>query len=66
MVDHGKLRGERERCRKEIQRREAENLNLVYGLYFDGRKDDTLNIVEAPTGKCSMTTDLEEHIFLVG
>ena len=66
VIDRSKLRRERERCRKEIQEKEMENFKLINGLYFDGRKDATQMMAKAPTGKCFITTELEEHYVLVG
>ena len=66
VIDRSKLRRERERCRKEIQEKEMENFKLINGLYFDGRKDATLMMAKAPTGKSFITTELEEHYVLVG
>ena len=43
-----------------------ENFKLINGLYFDGRKDATLMMAKAPTGKSFITTELEEHYVLVG
>ena len=66
VIDLSKLRREREQCRKEIQEKEMENFKLINGLYFDGRKDATLMMAKAPTGKSFITTELEEHYVLVG
>ena len=66
VIDRSKLRRERERCRKEIQQKEVENFKFIDGLYLDGRKDATLVMTKAPTGKCCLTTALEEHFVLVG
>ena len=63
VIDPSKLRRERERCRKEICQEEVFNFKYVFGLYFDDRKDETL---EGPNRKMYRSTQLEEHYVLIG
>ena len=66
VIDHQKLRRERERCREEIRKKEQENFNFVGGLYLDGRKDGTQTILKGPNEKHYRSVQLEEHYTLVG
>ena len=51
VIDKNKLRRERLECRKEIQRQEQENWNLVDSIYIEKRKGVTQVILLDLNGK---------------
>ena len=62
VVDKSKLRRERKKERNELYKQQTQ-LHLP-ALYFDGRKDKTLNIVKKGAKRYRQTV-IEEHIFVV-
>jgi len=65
VVDKNKLRRERERQRKVIQKEEQQTIHLINGFYIDGRKDATLMTKEI-NGRYHRHVELEEHYVIVG
>ncbi|CAH2109254.1 unnamed protein product [Euphydryas editha] len=63
VVDKNKIRREREKSRRMLQKEVTKNKALT-GLYFDGRKDNTLTNEKIDT-KFYRKTSLEEHIVLI-
>uniref|UniRef100_A0A6P7FUP9 Uncharacterized protein LOC114334346 n=1 Tax=Diabrotica virgifera virgifera TaxID=50390 RepID=A0A6P7FUP9_DIAVI len=65
IVDRSIIRRERAKARFELKRKDKEDgSELVYGIYFDGRKDQTL-VQTSEEGSLSKKTKIEEHIVLV-
>lgn len=62
VIDRSKLRRERSKLRGEMS--EESNLNPIKALYFDGRKDRTLNVTTLGNKKFKKTVT-EEHISLI-
>ena len=46
VIDRSKIRRERAKYRKAIQKKEEEHFENVNSLYFDGKKDATLMVAE--------------------
>ncbi|CAH1996010.1 unnamed protein product [Acanthoscelides obtectus] len=63
IVDRSKIRRERAKVRVDLKRKD-ERRKEVYGIYFDGRKDQTL-VQTSKEGISSKKTKIEEHIVLV-
>jgi len=66
VIDHSKLRRERERCRQKIQKGEQQNFRFVNAIYFNGHKDATQIVVQGPNDKRYRSVELEEHYTVVG
>ena len=66
VIDRSKLRREKEKCRKEIQKEEQQKFRFVNAIYFDGRKDATQMVVKGPNDKHYRSIQLEEHYTAVG
>lgn len=64
VIDRMKVRRQREKNRKKLQKRDMENTELLQGLYFDGRKDVTIKI-EKKAEKSYRKTVKEEHYSLI-
>ena len=64
VVDRSKVRRERKKVRAEYQQGNKVQLEPLKGLYFDGRKDQTL-MQEFVEGKMYQKTVLEEHVTLI-
>uniref|UniRef100_A0A6P7FUT2 Uncharacterized protein LOC114334377 n=1 Tax=Diabrotica virgifera virgifera TaxID=50390 RepID=A0A6P7FUT2_DIAVI len=65
IVDRSKIRRERAKARVELKIKDKEDSSeLLYGIYFDGRKDQTL-VQTSEEGSLSKKTKTEEHIFIV-
>jgi hypothetical protein len=62
VIDRSKLRRERHKKRKKLQHEQT--LDVLRGLYFDGRKDKTLEQFKQGT-KYHRKTIVEEHLSLV-
>lgn len=62
VIDRNKLRRERLKKRKKLQHEQT--LDVLRGLYFDGRKDKTLEQFKQGT-KYHRKTIVEEHLSLV-
>ena len=61
VIDHSKLRREREKCCQEIQKEEQRNFRFVNAVYFDGRKDATQMVVQGPNDKHYRSIQLGEY-----
>lgn len=64
IVDRSKIRRERTKARSDLKRKDNETSFPLYGLYFDGRKDQTIIQVK-DENRFSRKTITEEHIVLV-
>ena len=64
VVDRSKIRREKKKEREKLQ--ELSTGCSLRGLYFDGRKDDTLISQESKAGRLRLLKIKEEHISLVG
>jgi hypothetical protein len=62
VIDKCKIQRERIKARVELQRSKA---NVIEGLYFDGRKDKTMNVVHDMDNKYHRNTSVEEHISII-
>ena len=66
VIDRSKLRRERAKYRMEIMTKEQTFIDVVDGIYLDGRKDATLSTRHEGDNKHYPTTVLEEHYVVVG
>ena len=66
VIDKNKVRREREKFRKEIQKEEDVFWSMVNGVYIDGRKDSTLTNIQNDTNTYSTQTISEDHHVVVG
>lgn len=64
VVDRHKIRRERKKIRTEYQQKNETLLEPLKGLYFDGRKDQTLT-QKSVGGKMYQKIVLEEHITMI-
>lgn len=64
IVDRSKIRRERTQCRTNLKRKFNVTEPMVYGIFFDGRKDKTI-VQEKKGEKFCRKTIVEEHIVLV-
>lgn len=64
VVDKCKIRREKKAIRREFQNQSTEERNLLQGLYFDGRKDNTL-VIEKVNQKHFRRTIQEEHYSII-
>ena len=66
LIGKSKVRRERSKQRKVLQNSDcALASQSMQGLYFDSRKDKTLNQVTEPDGRLHQRTIREEHISIV-
>ena len=66
ILDRSKVRRERQKHRKRIQKEEDMLWNAVTGIYVDGKRDATLTTKQRPNGKHCKETILEDHHVVVG
>lgn len=64
VVDRHKIRRERKKIRTDYQKGNERQLEPLKGLYFDGRKDQTL-MQESVGGKMYQKMVLEEHVTMI-
>lgn len=64
VVDRYKIRREKSRNRSNLQAKIQQDSNNVRGIYFDGRKDDTL-VIEKIESKHFRRTRKEEHYSII-
>lgn len=64
VIDRHKIRRERSKYRSQLQKPGSDEEVTIQGLYFDGRKDRTLEMVQKGT-KYYRGTKTEEHISLI-
>lgn len=64
VVDKSKIRREKKAKRRELQNQSIEERNPLQGLYFDGRKDNTL-VIENVNQKHFRRTIKEEHYSII-
>jgi hypothetical protein len=64
IIDKNKVRRERKSYRTILQDDSTKETNLIQGLYFDGRKDNTLTI-DKINQKCFRRTVKEEHYSII-
>lgn len=64
IIDKNKVRREKSSFRSNLQDMIKNEPNVIQGLYFDGRKDNTLKIDEV-NNKCFRRTAKEEHYSII-
>lgn len=64
IIDRSKIRRERKKRHNQIKIDDTKNFEFLHGIYFNGRKDKTLQN-EMKDNKYYKTTISEEHIVLV-
>lgn len=64
IIDRSKIRRERKKMRNQIKIDDTKNFKSLHGIYFDGRRDKTLQN-EMKDNKYYRTTVSEEHVVLV-
>jgi len=64
VIDKNKIQRERKKNRLKMQHLDHENIQILEGLYFDGRKDTTF-VIDTKKGKNIRKTIKEEHVVLV-
>uniref|UniRef100_UPI00358EBD2F uncharacterized protein n=1 Tax=Myxine glutinosa TaxID=7769 RepID=UPI00358EBD2F len=62
IIDRSKIRRERSKTREELQ---SDVCTVIEGLYFDGRKDNTMTQVHGTDNKNHRTTVKEEHVSII-
>ena len=65
VIDRSKLRRERDKQQKLIQKQEKDNCKYVNALYFDGKKDATMIMAEC-NGKFYRRVEIEDRYVVVG
>jgi hypothetical protein len=64
VIDKNKLYRERKKVRSDLSQKEREKVQVLEGLYFDGRKDTTI-VIDKEKGKTVRKTIKEEHVVLL-
>uniref|UniRef100_UPI00358F8643 uncharacterized protein n=1 Tax=Myxine glutinosa TaxID=7769 RepID=UPI00358F8643 len=62
IIDCSKIRRERSKTREELQ---SDVCTVIEGLYFDGRKNNTMTQVHGTDNKNHRTTVKEEHVSII-
>lgn len=66
VVDKSKVRRERNKSRSNIGNELFKELNEIWGLFFDGKRDKTIfNSKDDSTGTYRILTKFQEHICLI-
>lgn len=65
IIDKNKVRREKKKWRKNVQKEQCPPGLKLQALYFDGRKDKTLAIERTENGMIHKKTQIEEHTSLI-
>lgn len=63
-MDRHYLKRQKKKILAQVKKKEEESMRSIEGLYFDGRKDESVNL-KVQGGKLYQTKSLVEHLVLV-